>query len=306
MNMRTAAVNSLELLLGRRRAWRLGRSLYLKARADGPNAPRWNGEESLQRQLLAAFAAGKETLTVFDVGANVGEWTGFLLREASRLEMDGRFEIHSFEPSPSTFAVLRERIGRHPLGTSVRLVSQAASREDGIADMYVSGETAGTNALYPDAMKPGQRSIRVETTTLDSYCSRNGLGMIHFVKCDTEGHEIEVIAGAKKLFDAQKVLAFQFEYNHRWVDSRHYLKDAFDLFQGTVYRVGKVTPGGIELYPEWHPELERFFEANYILLHPEALRWFKTMTGAFDRHNVYRVQPARPAADASLSEPPKK
>jgi hypothetical protein len=30
------------------------------------------------------------------------------------------------------------------------------------------------------------------------------------------------------------------------------------------YRVGKVTPRGIEFYEAWHPELESFKEGNYV------------------------------------------
>jgi len=70
------------------------------------------------------------------------------------------------------------------------------------------------------------------------------------------------------------------------------------MFKSTAYSVGKVTPNGIELYQDWHPELERFFEGNYILLHSEALHWFATMTGKFDTYNTYCAQPVRVAAQA--------
>ena len=288
----------LGFLLGRRTAWRLGRHLYLKARADSPNIAQLNGEETLQLQLLTRFAAVQEKLVAFDVGANIGDWTWFLLQEASRLNMDGRFEIHSFEPTPSTFKVLQERISKHPLRNIAHLVSQALSSEDGMAEMYISGETAGTNSLHPDAMNRDQRRIQIDKTTLTTYCSRNNIKIIHFLKCDTEGHDMEVIQGAKRLFDEQRIMACQFEYNHRWVYSRHYLKDVFDMFKSTAYSVGKVTPNGIELYQDWHPELERFFEGNYILLHSEALHWFATMTGKFDTYNTYCAQPVRVAAQA--------
>lgn len=215
--------------------------------------------------------------------------------------MEGRLEIHSFEPIPSTFMVLQERISKHQLRNIVHLVSQALSNEDGTAEMYISGETAETNSLHPDATNRDQRRIQIDKTTAYTYCSRNDIAIIHFLKCDTEGHDMEVLRGAKRLFDEQRVMACQFEYNHRWVYSRHYLKDVFDMFEGTVYSVGKITPNGIELYQGWHPELERFFEGNYILLHSAALNWFTTMTGNYDAHNTYYAQPKRPADSHSAA-----
>jgi FkbM family methyltransferase len=277
----------LELLLGRRTAWRLGRALYLKARADSPNIAQLNGEESVQRQLLTRFAAVQEKLIAFDVGANIGNWTWFLLQEASRLNIEGRIEIHSFEPVPSAFAVLEERIGKHQLRNVVHLIPQALSSEDGTAEMYISGEAAETNSLHPDAINRDQRRIQIDRITASTYCSRNAIPIIHFLKCDTEGHDMEVLYGAKRLFDEQRIMACQFEYNHRWVYSRHYLKDVFDMFERTAYSVGKITPNGIEIYEEWHPELERFFEGNFMLLHSDACHWFTTVTGRYDDHSTY-------------------
>ena len=277
----------IETLIGRRNAWRLGRSLYMKAREDSPNIPQLNGEEFLQRQLLARFATTQEELVVFDVGANVGDWTYSLLQESSKLNIESRLEIHSFEPVPSTFAVLQERINRHKLRNTVHLVSQALSSENGTAEMYITGETAGTNSLHPDAMKRSQQRIQITKTNVYDYCLNHNIANIHFLKCDTEGHDMEVINGSKKLFDEQRVMSFQFEYNHRWIYSRYYLKDVFDKFENTDYMVGKVTPNRIEIYQEWHPELERFIEGNYIILHPKAVQWYKTVTGKFDDSNTY-------------------
>ena len=82
-------------------------------------------------------------------------------------------------------------------------------------------------------------------------------------------------------------MACQFEYNYLWIYSRHYFKDVFDFIKGTGYCVGKITPGGVELYEQWHPELDRFIAGNYLLLHPDALNWFVTHKGQFDAYNTY-------------------
>ena len=67
------------------------------------------------------------------------------------------------------------------------------------------------------------------------------------------------------------------------------------MFKGTSYSIGKLTPVGIEIYENWHPELEKYFEGNYIILHPEATLWFTTIIGNFDSSNTYVAQQVRPA-----------
>jgi hypothetical protein len=60
------------------------------------------------------------------------------------------------------------------------------------------------------------------------------------------------------------------------------------------------------LWPEWRPELERFFEANYCLIGRSALDWFSSRRGCFDAANVYvskwvRSMNTRRGATPSLS-----
>ncbi len=53
------------------------------------------------------------------------------------------------------------------------------------------------------------------------------------------------------------------------------------------YRVARVRRDHIEVFDEWHPELERFFEGNYVVVHEPALAWFDARHGTFDAANTY-------------------
>ena len=80
---------------------------------------------------------------------------------------------------------------------------------------------------------------------------------------------------------------FQFEYNHRWINAKCFLKDVFDFIDDKNYFLGKITRNTIEIYQNWHPEMERFFEANYILINKnqtEIIATSKFVT--FGRRNV--------------------
>jgi hypothetical protein len=56
---------------------------------------------------------------------------------------------------------------------------------------------------------------------------------------------------------------------------------------GLPYCVARILPNSIEVLPAWHPELERFFEANYLLVHDRAICWFDARMGVFDVSNTY-------------------
>lgn len=284
-----ALMNLLAAILGRRISWRIGRSLYMQARREVGSNMQLDGEHLLQRQIFGQFANSSQTLVLFDVGANIGDWTHYALERAAEHGMAGRLEIHAFEPVPSTFRTLANRIKDHPLYDLVHLVSSALSSQEGSAEMFFAGDNAGTSSLHLDPNRNDLPQIRIEKTTVDAYCQRNGIPMVHFIKCDAEGHDMEVLLGARTLFEEQRVMVFQFEYNNKWISSRHYLKDAFDFVAGMPYGVGRLTPSGIEIYKEWHPELERFFEGNYVLIADSALEWFNVQIGHFDVSNTYSV-----------------
>ena len=265
-------------VLGRRSLWRLGRALYKAARNDGDNDPARNGERWLQGQVLQAFA-DEPRVVVFDVGANVGGWTEMLLDQAPAARAGG-LEVHAFEPVSSTLQTLNERLGRHPRSGQVRTVPAALSDADGTLEMFEVEANGTTNSLHPDPFVQGRR-IPIQTRRADSYCAEHGIDRVHLLKVDAEGHDFSVLAGAERLFREERVMVAQFEYNHRWVYARHFLKDVFDLVRGMPYVVGKLTPAGVELYDDWHFELERFFENNFVVLHRTLADRIPAVHGTF-------------------------
>jgi hypothetical protein len=96
-----------------------------------------------------------------------------------------------------------------------------------------------------------------------------------------------VLEGARPLLSAGKISLAQFEYNHRWVATRSFLKDVFDLLEGLPYTVVRLMPDRVEVLDIWHPELERFFEANYAVVHRDVLDRLEVHRGRFDVSNTY-------------------
>ena len=273
----------------RRLGWRVGRRLYCAARGEPHrNAIASNGEAYVQACVVAALPA-TAALTALDIGANEGEWTLSLLDALSAAGRGSQgTRIRSFEPVPATLARLRSAVDRHELGRLVSLQPVALSDTAARVEMTIMSATGGTNTLHGggDAPATGSR-LEIQTITLDAFCAQEGIARIHLAKADTEGHDARVLRGAHAMLTAGRIDVFQFEYNHRWVFARSFLKDVFDMIAGLDYVAARITPDSIELLPAWHPELERFFEANYVLVRRPALAWFTVRHGQFDGSNTY-------------------
>ena len=149
-------------LVNRRTRWRLGRAIYMSARMDVPNDMKTNGEERLLRDLLSSLSHNSDKVVLFDVGANIGEWTSAATEGISRAAMEDRAQIHAFEPVHSTFKALGTNISKLPAITDIQLVNVAMSDREGESEIFVFGETGGTNSLYPDELAPASNPNRTK------------------------------------------------------------------------------------------------------------------------------------------------
>ena len=262
--------------VGRRTVVRAARYVLSRARLDYPNGMTVNGESALQRWILGFSPPGQQ-IQVADVGANVGRWSRLMLAAASHAGRDGDLRLHAFEPDPDTFARLAGTLD----GPPARISNSALSDRHGTSPFHVVGPGAGTNSLYPvPGSSPAQHSV--VTTTLDRYAEQAGVARFALVKIDAEGHDLAVLRGARDLLAAHRIMVAQFEYNNRWILGRFFLRDAFELLLPLGYRIGKLTPRGVEFYPGWDPDLETFVLGNYVACDPEAatalpaVTWWKS------------------------------
>jgi FkbM family methyltransferase len=248
---------------GRRAVIRAARYVLLRARLDYPNDMTVNGEWALQRWVLGLAPDGE--LHVADVGANVGLWSQSLLAAASAAGRAADLRLHAFEPDAAAYVRLEGALD----GAPAILSAVALSDRHGTSILHTVAPAAGTNSLH---LAPGTTATTetVSTITLDSYAARSDVPRFALVKIDTEGHDLTVLRGARTMLAEHRIAVVQFEYNHRWVFARAFLRDAFEFLGDLGYRVGKLTPKGVEFYPSWDPDLETFVEGNYVACDPTA------------------------------------
>lgn len=257
--------------------WRIGRKLYCLARGDVPNRPDSNGEYWLLEQF---FGGVKEKTIVLDVGANKGDWACRALDEAKRSGAD--VVVHAFEPCSGTRALLAQRLADRD---NVQIHATALSSASGAAEFYSNGVGWGTNSL---SAVSGSESETVQLTTLDAFLGDNGIDRVGFLKIDTEGFDFDILKGAQDTLANGRVELVQFEYNWRWLINHASLRDVFELMKGKPYRIGKMIGHAIEVFDQWHFELDRYFENNYVLIREGSRLLDRALFVSFDGSNCVR------------------
>lgn len=291
LNAAAAAFMRLsEFVLGRAGLWRMSRRLYLTARRDGAGDPSTNGEYALHRRVASQGASQTTALSLIDVGAYTGYWSHHLL-SSCRTAGVGSVRLLAFEPSHEIRNRFADRMAGAFPGYDVRVRPEAVSDHVGESLFDTDASRVGTNSLIPPGRgneAGGTALERVTVLTLVDVFEQEGITVADFVKTDVEGFDLSIIRGALPLLEGGKIGLLQFEYNHCWLETRSLLRDVFDLLPRIPYRLGKVVPDGIETFRNWNPEIEKFYEANYVLVRNDLAVAYGVKDFEFDCYNTLR------------------
>jgi FkbM family methyltransferase len=183
--------------------------------------PAWRMPSLQQAHDLGHILRTLEIDTVLDVGANEGGYRQFL-----RENVGFRGRIVSFEPVSSVYQALTAAAKADPDWTGFQM---ALGDADGQLDINVSNRTTMSSFLQPDraglaGMGYGHLVavtdvVRTETVTvrrLDSVLADvlNGRRDSRILlKCDTQGFDLEVIAGASASLSS--IVALQVELSFK-------------------------------------------------------------------------------------------
>ena len=166
-----------------------------------PSALRWKlyrkGWTARLDQLAREYGLGRyldlgPDSVVLDIGANAGEFAHVAARSGAR--------IFCIEPDPKAFACLERNIKDLPNASCAETLfwKQAAT-----LDFFSAPERADSSVF---AEGEGCR-IRKQAVTADGFADENNLTRVDLIKCDAEGAEPEVLAGAKGLLRKARLVA---------------------------------------------------------------------------------------------------
>jgi FkbM family methyltransferase len=169
-----------------------------------------------------------------DVGGAYGRYT---LPLARRVGKTGK--VFTFEPGRYSFKVL-SFIKRFYCLDNVRLIKKALSDQEGQIRLFSpvkkSGKIGPSLAYISEEAQENAVSELVAMTTLDSFCLANRIKEVHFIKCDTEGAELLVYKGARRLIEESHPTILS-ELDKRYLNRYgHSASDVEDFFRKFNYR----------------------------------------------------------------------
>ncbi len=226
---------------------------YLAAYRNFDYDPRTNGELRVLRALGAL-----RPRCVFDVGANVGDWTA-LARSAL-----AQAEVHSFELVPEVAKKLRNRFAEDP---NVSVSPFGLAEQSGAVRVAFRPDLTSVSSMLDVPLEFAsdlrKEMIDAEVTTGDEYCRENDIEGIDFLKVDVEGKELDVLRGFERTLSAGAVRVVQFEYGQGSIYTKDLLRDFYEYLDGHGYLVGKLYPRWVDLRP-YSAFDEDFLGPNYI------------------------------------------
>jgi len=233
-----------------------------------------NGEARLVQALVEYFAkqsgGGKKNVVAFDLGANVGNYSGLLLSLIK--PGDGQFHIHLFEPTKSCFETLTGKFAGEP---RVTLNNLAVSDKEESCEIYYDSEKSTLASLYQRdlsaySLKLSEKET-IHTVRLDAYIEAHKIAHINFMKFDIEGHEIPAFRGLGEYLNGDFIDFIQFEYGGANLDSHTSLMEMYAMLEAMGFVVAKVMPAGLEIrkYQSW---MDNFSYSNYVAISQNVAR----------------------------------
>lgn len=203
---------------------------------------------------------------VFDVGANKGDFAKLVM---SCLDEKDSFRVHCFEPSKVTFDMLSANMKGD---SNAVLNNMGLGKERGEFDFFSDGPGSGTASLTKRNLDylgvDFKFSERVSIDTIDNYCSKEKIEHIDLLKIDVEGHELDVLDGAKNMFESGNIRMVTFEFGGCNIDTRTFFKDFYYLFKKYGFLIYRITPSGYFYpMPDYKEIHEQFATTNFLALH---------------------------------------
>ena len=215
---------------------------------------------------LARAFDGYRPTTVFDVGANVGD------ASAACLARFPEAAIVAFEPVAETFERLR---GRFADDDRVRCLHLALGAERATASI-VTHESAVLSSLAADALVREVAGTTTETVTVDTVDAVSescGVGHVNLLKIDTEGYDLEVLKGARRMLEREAIDLIETEVSMS-PDNRAHVP--FDAVRAMLGEFGFEIFGLYDQTPEWTLGRANLRRCNVAFVAPHLI-------GAFDQ-----------------------
>ena len=184
--------------------------------------------------------------TALDIGAHKGGYAYWMCRAVGRAG-----KVICFEPQPALAEYLR-RVKQAMRFEQMIVENLGVSSASGELVLHVPGDGPSPGStLEPGLGGAPHVSYLVGVVSLDDYFRNQPAGRLTFVKCDVEGHELDVFRGGEGLLREHKpVLLFECEERHHM----HFTcQDVFDHLASLGYSGSFFSLQGLRPLQEYRP-----------------------------------------------------
>jgi FkbM family methyltransferase len=144
-------------------------------------------------------------MVIFDVGANIGFYTRLF---ADLVGPTGR--VHSFEPDPLSFGILKHRTARR---LNVTAIQAAVDDHTGNITLFCNRSNRADNRVHASLGEETAEAVEVPLTTLDAYCEAHCIDHIDAVKMDIQGAEVAALHGFRRTLERTKPRWLMIEFS---------------------------------------------------------------------------------------------
>jgi FkbM family methyltransferase len=227
-----------------------------------------NGEFDVLRKISNTLVVE----TIFDVGANIGNWT----INAAKIFPNAR--IYSFEIVESTYKSLKNNcIDYH----NVNVFNFGLSHKKDKIDVYYSPDDSGAATGIKDfSHKFHGRKVQIVsgvTISGQDFCENNDIDHIDFLKIDVEGFEPNVLRGFSNMLERGAIQIIQFEYGYINIKTNFLLRDFYELLKKYNMQIGKIYPNYVE-FKAYDYKDENFMGPNYLAVHNDLHDLIETLS----------------------------
>jgi FkbM family methyltransferase len=227
-----------------------------------------NGEHFFLNEISAFYKNQKsgESLTLFDVGANVGNYA-LKLNEAFKCER----KIYSFEPFSKVYPALAKLTSEI---NDFKPCQVGFSNKKHVQKFYSSSAFSEVAGVYEkDFSQFGfvvDNVEEIEFDTLDNFCEQENIKHIDLLKIDVEGHDFFVLEGAKNMLEKNAIDFIQFEFGTVNYLSKTHFYDFFKLLSPN-YVMGKLLRNGYIVIDEYNTDIELHLLSNYVAINKSII-----------------------------------
>lgn len=213
-----------------------------------------SGELYVLELIKKFYSKKKDKIIIFDVGANKGDYSNSVIDIFVNCDV----RLEAFEPSRFAFGQLKERYAKNE---KVGIHNLGLGDEAGVFNMHYDQAGSKRASLYK---REQCLSESVQLSTIDDFCSTNGITRINFLKLDVEGYEFKVLKGSLAMMAKQKIDFIQFEFGIFDIEARTFFKDFYSLL-GEYYEIFRILHQGLRRIKEYDENYEIFVgSTNYL------------------------------------------